>query len=250
MAIWYNNIQEFTKKKGGGNLKIVKNRYLLVLISLIVSVLIAFVIIPLMAGMSSGTVDVVRVREVIKPNTLISMDMLKIEKAGKINLPNGIIKDPDEVVGKYSKVELLPGDNLVPDKFISTEALEDSYLYDLVKHNKVAVSISIKSFAAGVSGKIRPGDIISILYFDKSKNTYPYASESEDSVVLHPQLQNIEVAAVSKAKEGSDYPDSLTVLVTIEQAKLLVEAENDGNIHILAAGRGGESKKLLLKEDS
>ena len=66
---------------------------------------------------------------------------------------------------------------------------------------------------------------------------------------MHPSSEH-EVAAVSKAKEGSDYPDSLTVLVTIEQAKLLVEAENDGNIHILAAGRGGESKKLLLKEDS
>ena len=84
MAIWYNNIQEFTKKKGGGNLKIVKNRYLLVLISLIVSVLIAFVIIPLMAGMSSGTVDVVRVREVISPTRLLAWICLRLKRLARL----------------------------------------------------------------------------------------------------------------------------------------------------------------------
>jgi len=180
---------------------------------------------------------------------MITREMLKIEKVGKLNLPGDIILNPDEIVGKYSRVELLPGDNLVWEKFAGREQLEDAFLYDLAREKKLAMSISVKSFAAGLSGLIKPGDIISVMYFDKNYNPNPYSGESNDGVIYHPLLQNLEVAAVSRSRDGTGYADSITVLVTAEQAKLLVEAENAGNIHILAAGRGGESKRILLKED-
>jgi pilus assembly protein CpaB len=206
-----------------------------------VSVLIVFVIIPIIIGLSSGTIDVVRVNKVIKPNTLIEKDSLIIEKVGRANLPKTIIKDPAELIGKYSRVELMPGDNLVKEKFINRNDIEDSYLYNLVEDNKMAVSITMKSFASGLSGKIKPGDLISLMYFNKDS-----MDVSSPRVIAHPELSCVDVVAVDRNSESSNDLGSITVLATREQALLIVEAENAGNIHVAFVGRGDATREALL----
>lgn len=223
--------------------KLMKNRFFLLVISIVISVLIAFIIIPAVISKSLGTVDVVRVNRTIQPNTKIEREYLSVEKVGKVNLPESIIKSPDDIVGKYSKVELLPGDNLVNEKFNNFNDIENNFLYLLKGDNKVAVSISVKSFAAGVSGMIEPGDIVSIMSYSNSISETEVDSEAANKtdVVADTRLQNLEVASINKNTDNSGDFGTITVLCSREQALLLIEAENSGNIHFVFSRRGDKT---------
>lgn len=77
-----------------------------------------------------------------------------------------------DIVGKYVASELLKGEYVLPSKISDTPANENNYLYGLTGEKR-AISITIPSFAAGLSGKLRYGDIVSVIacdYRDSGEN--------------------------------------------------------------------------------
>ena len=59
-------------------------------------------------------------------------------------------------------VVVFVGDYIVAEKVVDEPAAENKYLYYLYGE-KLAISISISSFAEGLSGKLKSGDIVSVI---------------------------------------------------------------------------------------
>lgn len=223
-----------------------KNRKLLGAICIVISLIICFFVAPTVSNAKSKQINVVRVKSNINENDLIKRDMIETVSVGGYNLPNNIMTEIDDVVGKYATAKLVPGDNVLSTK-LSTEP-QNAYLTQL-SGKEVAVSISIKSFAAGMSAKLQAGDIITLSVSDYGdlKQTLMPEELRYIKVIAVTNSSGIENSADQKDLRQEDMPSTLTLLVTPEQMVKLVEYENQGKLHSALVYRGSEdnAKKFL-----
>ncbi|SHH59128.1 Flp pilus assembly protein CpaB [Sporanaerobacter acetigenes] len=229
--------------------KFLKNRTVLGIASIVLALVISFGITPLLSNAMKSQVEIVRAGKDIKKGEKITSDKVIKIKVGGYNLPGSVIKKSDDVVGKYAKENIYKDDYFLSSKISNVKSNIDSYLYDLGE-DKMAVSITIKNFAAGLSGKLKPGDIVSVISTNEDKST---------SIV--PELRYVEVLAVT-TKEGADkeerdiekeeeeeLPATVTLIVGDVQAEKLIMCEQSGNIHLALVYRGLEKEKYLQIQD-
>lgn len=233
-------------------IKFFKNKYIVCALCLLLSGIIAFVIVPTKNEKLSGSVEIVRVSKQIEKNTVITENMLEYVKVMPMGLPDDIIKEKKAVVGKIAAVTLLPQDNLIPQKFTDTYSITNKEFYNTDNPNRLAVSVSVKSLAASLSGKLLPGDVVSLYGFNtesKSLVLYDDLMYVEVLAVTNSKAEDLDKRAVSKETDTNDavIPSTVTLSVNRNQAKELVELENKGTIHIVFVGRGEKSQGLLSK---
>lgn len=222
-------------------MKLIKNKYFIFALCMLLSALIAFIIIPKQNKLK-GDIEVVKVNRNITANTQITEDMLIISKALGDKLSDKVIRDKSKIIGKYATT------NIYTDDFITSEKLStvmpNSNFYKADGKNTFAVSIGLKSLSCGVSGKIMAGDVVSV---------YGYNIERKE-VVSYDDLKYLEVLSISDSKGndlGSDLenkdniPATVTLMANGNQIKELILMENTGNIHIAFAGRGEKSQELM-----
>lgn len=231
-------------------MKYIKNRYVIFALCLILAGVIAFVIVPKSNRNMAESVDVVKVTKQIEKNTQITEDMLEIKQMPKQAVTQSTITDKKQIVGKVSNVQLLPEDNLVIQKFTEVGTETDKALYEMDNSEQLAISITLANLASSVSGKIQPGDVVSV---------YGFINETKQ-LADYTDLQYIEVIGVSNSSaeelstrnsdsetDSSDkvVPATVTLSVNRNQAQELVVLENTSSIHIVFVGRGEISRKLL-----
>lgn len=231
-------------------MKYIKNRYVIFALCLILAGVIAFVIVPNSNKNMAESVDVVKVTKQIEKNTQITEDMLEIKQMPKQALTQNTITDKKQIVGKVSNVQLLPEDNLVMQKFTDVGTETDKALYEMDNSEQLAISVTLANLASSVSGKIQPGDVVSV---------YGFINETKQ-LADYTDLQYIEVIGVSNSSaeelstrnsdsetDSSDkvVPATVTLSVNRNQAQELVVLENTSSIHIVFVGRGEISRKLL-----
>lgn len=237
-------------------MKLLKNRTVLGLLCIAAALLICFVLTPLLnAGMSKKT-TIVRFTESVKAGEEVKKSMLQEIEVGAYNLPPDVLRSIAEAEGKYLTADVYAGDYLLAEKVSEEPAVENQYLYHL-NGEKQAISITISSFAEGLSGKLKSGDIVSVIAPD-------YLGSGE--TVIPAELKYVEVIAVT-AKSGNDVntqemeeekelPSTVTLLVRPEQSKLLARLEAEGEIHLSLVYRGDredaakfvEAQDLVLEE--
>ena len=231
-------------------MKYIKNRYVIFALCLILAGVIAFVIVPKSNKNMAESVDVVKVTKQIEKNTQITEDMLEIKQMPKQAVTKNTITDKKQIVGKVSNVQLLPEDNLVMQKFTEVGTETDKALYEMDNSEQLAISVTLANLASSVSGKIQPGDVVSV---------YGFINETKQ-LADYTDLQYIEVIGVSNSSaeelstrnsdsetDSSDkvVPATVTLSVNRNQAQELVVLENTSSIHIVFVGRGEISRKLL-----
>lgn len=231
-------------------IKYIKNRYVIFALCLILAGVIAFVIVPKSNKNMAESVDVVKVTKQIEKNTQITEDMLEIKQMPKQAVTQNTVTDKKQIVGKVSNVQLLPEDNLVMQKFTDVGTETDKALYEMDNSKQLAISVTLANLASGVSGKIQPGDVVSV---------YGFINETKQ-LADYTDLQYIEVIGVSNSSaeelstrnsdsetDSSDkvVPATVTLSVNRNQAQELVILENTSSIHIVFVGRGEISRKLL-----
>lgn len=219
--------------------KLFRNRTFLGIGSIVLAVLICLVIAPALSTSNSKQVNVVRVTKKIPESALITKDMVQTVKVGGYNLPDNTVTDPEKVIGKYATATLQPGDNILDTK-IAAQA-PSAYLSQL-DGKQVAVSVSIKNFAAGLSGKLESGDIISLDVANYGDLKQTLAPEELRYVKLLAATNDngADNAADQNTKDTKqeDMPSTLTVLVTPAQMQKLVDYENNGVLHAALVYRG------------
>ena len=229
-------------------MKFLKNRTVLGVICIALALIICFAITPLFNASKSSTMRIVRVKNDLKIGQEITAKDIEIVEVGAYNLPSEVVKKSEAVVGKYAAAEMIKGEHVLAAKISDTPASENAYLYGLTGEKR-AISITIPSFAGGLSGKLISGDIVSVIAVD-------YRETGE--TIVPDELQYVEVIAVTDKKgndeetttikpdgeEETSLPETVTLLVTPEQANILAELEAQGEIHVALVYRGTAENAL------
>lgn len=236
-----------------------KNRTVLGVLCIVLSLLICFAVTPLFnAGISQKT-SIVRVTKDIKSGDQITKDMVQTVEVGGYNLPENVLKNKNSVVGKYAASDLSVGDYILNSKLTDTPAADNTYLYNL-NGEKQAISVTVKNLANGLSGKLASGDIVSVIAPDYKK---------QGATVIPPELQYVQVIGVtastgydtdqrdagsnspSAEEKEKQLPSTVTLLATPEQSKILAELESDGKLHLSLVYRGGKDNaaKFIAAQD-
>ncbi len=224
-------------------MKIFKNRTVLGIFCIVISLLLCFAVTPLFnAGLAKKT-TIVRFVKSVKAGEEIKRNMVAEIEVGNYNLPEEIYRSIAEVEGKYLTKDVSAGDYILRDKISEEPAAENKYLYSL-NGEKQAMSITISTFAEGLSGKLKSGDIVSVIAPD-------YLGSGE--TIIPAELKYVEVIAVT-AKSGNDanteeqseeekeLPSTVTLLVRPEQSRLLARLEAEGEMHLSLVFRGTAEK--------
>ena len=221
-----------------------KNRTVVGIICILLSLLICFGVTPLFNKAVSQKTEIVRVTKEIKVGDEITADMVQITEVGGYGLPENVIRQTETVVGKYAIADLSVGDYILNTKLSDTPAAENAYLSNL-DGTKQAISVTIKSFSNGLSGKLQSGDIVSVIAADYKK---------QGITVIPPELKYVEVISVTASsgydantgeapaenedEDERELPSTVTLLVSAEQSKVLAELEADGKLHLSLVYRG------------
>lgn len=97
-------------------MKILKSRTVLGVICIVVSLLICFGVTPLFNKEVSKKVEIVRVVKDIKIGDKITGDMVRTVEVGSLNLPSEVMKNKENVIGKYASADMAPGDYIINSK--------------------------------------------------------------------------------------------------------------------------------------
>ena len=233
-------------------MKIFRNRTVIGVLCILLALIICFGVTPLFSRSASEKTEIVRVTKDIKEGDEITAEMVQTVEVGAYNLPQNLLTDKKEVVGKYATADLAAGDYILSSKLSAVPAAENAYLYNL-DGKKQAISVTIKSFATGLSGKLESGDIVTVIVAD-------YQGKGETAIP--PELQYVEVISVTASSgydantgevvDEKELPSTVTLLVTTEQAKVLAELEQDSELHLALVYRGTpeNAAKFIAAQDA
>lgn len=233
-------------------MKIFRNRTVIGVLCILLALIICFGVTPLFSRSASEKTEIVRVTKDIKEGDEITAEMVQTVEVGAYNLPQNLMTDKKEVVGKYATADLTAGDYILSSKLSAVPAAENAYLYNL-DGKKQAISVTIKSFATGLSGKLESGDIVTVIVAD-------YQGKGETAIP--PELQYVEVISVTASSgydantgevvDEKELPSTVTLLVTTEQAKVLAELEQDSELHLALVYRGTpeNAAKFIAAQDA
>lgn len=233
-------------------MKIFRNRTVIGVLCILLALIICFGVTPLFSRSASEKTEIVRVTKDIKEGDEITAEMVQTVEVGAYNLPQNLMTDKKEVVGKYATADLAAGDYILSSKLSAVPAAENAYLYNL-DGTKQAISVTIKSFAVGLSGKLESGDIVTVIVAD-------YQGKGETAIP--PELQYVEVISVTASSgydantgevvDEKELPSTVTLLVTTEQAKVLAELEQDSELHLALVYRGApeNAAKFIAAQDA
>lgn len=233
-------------------MKIFRNRTVIGVLCILLALIICFGVTPLFSRSASEKAEIVRVTKDIKEGDEITAEMVQTVEVGAYNLPQNLMTDKKEVVGKYATADLAAGDYILSSKLSAVPAAENAYLYNL-DGTKQAISVTIKSFAVGLSGKLESGDIVTVIVAD-------YQGKGETAIP--PELQYVEVISVTASSgydantgevvDEKELPSTVTLLVTTEQAKVLAELEQDSELHLALVYRGTpeNAAKFIAAQDA
>lgn len=226
-----------------------RNRIVVGVTCILAALLFFFGIGPMVLNHVSQQVWVTRVAKEIPANSQIKENMLETVKIGGYNMPSGVIADKSDIVNKYSTTKMEPGDYIFSSKISSMPSGTDAYLAKL-DGTKVATSVAVKSLDDSLSGRLQPGDIISLDVADYGEMKQTVAppdlqyvlligaitesgTESDQTVIEKSAGQNN-----SSANSRDNLPSTLMVLVTPEQKKSLVDYNKNGSLHASLVYRG------------
>lgn len=228
-----------------------KNRTAIGIVCIILAVAITFGISPLVNKMTEGKTQVVVFSKDIAKGAKITEDNLSVIEMSKSGIPEKAIKDKKEIVGKYANSNLYKGDIATSVKFSDNANSSDNVLSSLGK-DKVAMSITVASFAGGLSGKLQNGDIVSIYVTEKDKDTTVPAELKYVKVITTTTSGGVDENEVQPNEDGTfDLPATVTVLVSVKQAVELANYEKNASIHIALVYRGDEktANKYIAAQD-
>lgn len=216
-----------------------KNRTVIGIICIILAVVMIFLISPIVNRISGNEVKAIRISKNITQGSEITSDDIETVKVKEDSLPDNVINNTSQIVGKYAAADLFIGDYFIADK-LTDEANTANDVFSSLDGSKVAVSFTIDSFAAGLSGKLYNGDIISIMVMDKSKGEVTIPPELKYvKVITTTTAGGIDKDTVVKNEDGSfELPSTVTVLVNARQAKLLAKYETETTMQVALVYHG------------
>lgn len=229
-----------------------KNRTIIGIVCIVLALVVTFAVAPLVNKLSDSRTDIVRLKSDIVQGHMIRESDIEIVTVGSTGLPANIITEKEAVVGKFAACDLKANTDLLRS-MISDKSDSADDVFHTLDGNKQAISITISSFAGGLSGKLENGDIVSLVVFENETNkaTIP-GGLTYVKVITTTTAEGFDKDELTPNEDGTyELPTTLTLLVNPTQAKMLVEYENRGVIHTDLVYRGDSktAQKFLDAQD-
>ena len=270
-------------------MKFIRNKFIIGLLCIAIGITAGFVLLPKSQDAEIAMTKVVRLKQDIKAGTRIESAMLEAISVPAASAPSGAASVPESFISRYTVTQLFVGDILTASKVRDT--LVDPVAAGAVK-GKQLVSITVPSLSAGVSGTLKPGDVVAVMVTSKVSQTnqqlgilaspeqsaaanpegdgaeaqdeagadQPLLSSvrGESQTTIPEELRYLEVCKIT-ASDGTDalvngvkdpeqanrLPAAITFYATEKQALRLVEAEQNGEIHIAFLARGDDADVFI-----
>ena len=216
-----------------------KNRTNIGIICIVIALVVTFAVAPLVNKLADNRTDIVRLTGDVVQGHMISDTDIEVVTVGSYNLPTDVITKKEDVLGKFAAVDLKKGDYLLPSKVTATSDSADD-VFRTLDGTKQAISVTIQSFAGGLSGKLENGDIVQLAVYDNDtgKAILPGAF-TYMKVITTTTDGGFDKDEVPVNDDGTvELPSTITLLANSAQIKLLVEYENSGKIHADLVYRG------------
>lgn len=229
-----------------------KNRTIIGIVCIVLALVVTFAVAPLVNKLSDSRTDIVRLKNDIVQGHMIQESDIEVVTVGSIGLPTNIITKKEAVVGKFAACDLKANTDLL-QSMISDKSDSADDVFHTLDGKKQAISITISSFAGGLSGKLENGDIVSLVIFENETNeaTIP-GGLTYVKVITTTTAEGFDKDELTPNEDGTyELPTTLTLLVNPTQAKMLVEYENRGVIHADLVYRGDSktAQKFLDAQD-
>lgn len=228
-----------------------KNRTVIGVICIVLAVAVTFVVSPLVNKISEKKTEVVRFVADAEHGTKITEEDVELVAISNKALPEKAIKSLESVIGKYTTADVFKGDIVTESKITENSNTADDIMLSL-KGDKVAMSVTINTFAGGLSGKLQNGDIITFYVTDKEGETKTPPELKYVKVITTTTSGGIDENEVVENEDGSfELPTTVTVLVTVKQASILANHEENAKLHVALVYRGDEAKadKFIKTQD-
>ena len=229
-----------------------KNRTIIGIVCIVLALVVTFAVAPLVNKLSDSRTDIVRLKNDIVQGHMIQESDIEVVTVGSTGLPTNIITKKEAVVGKFAACDLKANTDLL-QSMISDKSDSADDVFHTLDGTKQAISITISSFAGGLSGKLENGDIVSLVVFENETNeaTIP-GGLTYVKVITTTTAEGFDKDELTPNEDGTyELPTTLTLLVNPTQAKMLVEYENRGVIHADLVYRGDSktAQKFLDAQD-
>ena len=207
------------------------NRFLFGLLSLLLAAIIAFIALPTIARQTNGKTEIVRVSAPILKGAVITDKSVELAEVGSYNLPANLARSTEDVTGRYAVTDLMEGDYILSSKISALPLTSDIALND-IPSGRVAISLSIKTLASGLSDKLQAGDIVRICHFLETAREIPELRFVRVLSVTSADGINIDNTKEPTEDEEKQQSATVTVIAAPEQARIITELENDGAVNI------------------
>lgn len=226
------------------------NRFIFGILSLVLAAVIAFVALPTIARQTNGKTEIVRITQPVLKGETITSDNAEVVEVGGYNLPSNVAHSMEDVEGLYVTADLAAGDYILTSKVSTVPVSSDVALND-IPSGKVAISLTVKTLASGLSDKLQPGDIIRIYHFLETAEEVPELRFVKVLSVTDSDGINVDNTKEPTEDEEPQQSATITVLASPEQARIITEMENDGVAHVALISRNNDqlAVELLAEQD-
>lgn len=176
----------------------------------------------------------------------LTAEMLKLEEWPKEKVPVGAVSNLQELEGRRCKQRFYPGEPILEAKLLAPGEKGQSPT-DLIPKGYRVVSIRVDAVSSS-SGMILPGDRVDLLVHVQ-ENPSKGISQARTQTFL----QNVKVFAVddlySRENEGAVSAKTISLLVTPDQAELVMLAGNLGTLQLVMRSANDDSNEPTTGAD-
>ncbi len=180
------------------------------------------------------TIPILVAKETIPPWTPLSAHHVKLQPWPKDRVPEGAISQIETVEGRRTKTPIYPGEPILEKKLFDKNANEHGPTVMIPKGLRV-VTVKVDQVSGG-SGLILPGDRVDVAVVLR-----PDPMKGITEPITKTFLQDIKVFAVndqfhvegSSPEEKSIQAKTVSLLVTPEQAQMILVASEAGKIQLV-----------------
>lgn len=183
-----------------------KSRLYYAVVCYMLAVILLFVCLPLVKRMTYPKTEAVRVVKAIEQGEQITSKKVEAIEIGAWNIPDGVIKKPEDVIGRYAAVDIVTDDILLDTK-ISQLPLDGDVPKDILPSDHTVTLLQVKMIEGSEYPLPEMGDVMKLNLFRKKLTDIP-------------ELQFIRVLSVLPQAE-EDTAVTLTVAVNEVQRKYL-----------------------------
>lgn len=207
-------------------------------------------ILATIARQTNGKTEIVRITQPVLKGEQVTKENAEVVEVGGYNLPINVAHSLEDVEGLYVTADLAAGDYILTSKVSSVPVSSDAALND-IPSGKVAISLTVKTLASGLSDKLQPNDIVRIYHFLETAEEVPELRFVKVLSVTDSDGINVDNTKEPTEDEEPQQSATITVLASPEQARIITELENDGVAHVALISRNNDqlAEELLAEQD-